>query len=301
MATAPTANAERAGAFVLPMLVSHGPLPHRPGWAYEVKWDGIRGQAAIADGRVTVRSRPGRDCSSSFPELIDPPETLTCAAVMLDGEIVWLDRDGHPDFAAVRARLAASQATAAGCLAFMAFDVLSLDGEQLTGRPYRERRELLEGLGLEGPTWRTPAAFADGKALLAATRERGLEGVVAKRLDSPYTPGRRDPAWVKAKHLRRERLTVIGHADRGRRGARLLVADGAGPALRCRGVVELGLARDELWEALATLERPGCPLPWARPPRRVTWVEPELEVEVSCHGRNGRLREATVRAVYPGR
>ena len=135
--------------------------------------------------------------------------------------------------------------------------------------------------------------------LLAATREQGLEGVVAKRLDSPYTPGERSAAWVKHKHLRRERLIVIGHSQSARRRARLLVASAVAGELRYRGAVELGLARDERWEALAQLERPDCPLTWQRPPRGVTWVWPELEVEVSCHGRGGALREATARAVHP--
>ena len=298
MATAPTASAQQAGAFLSPMLVSSGGLPHGAGWAYEVKWDGIRGQVAIRDGRVTVRSRPGRDCSESFPELADPPESLTCAAVVLDGEIVWLDRDGHPDFSAVRARLAGSRATAAGCLAFMAFDVLSLDDEPSTYLPYSERRRLLEGLSLEGPSWRAPASFDEAAPLLAATRDEGLEGVVAKRLDSPYTPGERSAAWIKHKHLRSERLTVIGHARSARRRARLLVASCTAGELRYRGVVELGLARDELWEALRELARPDCPLAWARPPRGVSWVSPKLDVEVRCHGRHGALCDAALAAVH---
>lgn len=184
-------------AFVSPMLVSRGPLPSGPGWAYEVKWDGLRDQAAVLDGRVTVRSRPGRDCSESFPELSEAPPALAGRDAVLDGEIVWLDSDGHPDFAAVRARLIAARPHSNGRLAFMAFDLLTLAGEPLTDRPYSERRELLDGLGLEGPTWRAPEFFDQAGPLLAATREQGLEGVVAKRLDSPYTPGERSTGWVK--------------------------------------------------------------------------------------------------------
>jgi hypothetical protein len=98
--------------------------------------------------------------------------------------------------------------------------------------------------------------------------------------------------------LRSERLTVIGHARSERRRARLLVASCTAGRLRYRGVVELGLGRDDLWEALAELERPDCPLDWERPPRGVTWVAPQVDVEVRCHGRHGALREATVSAVY---
>ena len=92
------------------MLVSSGPLPRGPGFAYEVKWDGIRGQVALCERRVTVRSRPGRDLSESFPELSEPPSALARRSAVLDGEIVCLDRDGHPDFSAVRARLIGARA-----------------------------------------------------------------------------------------------------------------------------------------------------------------------------------------------
>src|SRR3954447_20242016 len=223
------------------MLLARGPLPSGAGWAYEVKWDGIRGQVAVHADRVVVRSRPGRTCSESFPELSQPPHSLAGRDAVLDGEIVCLDRDGHPDFAAVRARLVGRAAEAPGCLAFMAFDLLGLDGEPLTHHPYSERRELLAGLALEGPNWRAPASFEEAAPLLAATREQGLEGVIAKRLDSPYTPGERNAAWVKHKHLRTERLTVVGHARSERRGARLLLASKTPQGLRYRGVVELGL------------------------------------------------------------
>ena len=107
-----------APAFVSPMLVSRGPLPSGPGFAYEVKWDGIRGQVALRDGTVTVRSRPGRDCSESFPELSEPPPRLAGRSAVLDGEIVSLDSDGHPDFAAVRARLTGARTVRRGWLAF---------------------------------------------------------------------------------------------------------------------------------------------------------------------------------------
>ena len=287
-----------APGFVSPMLVSRGPLPRGRGWAYEVEWDGIRGQVALREGAVTVRSRPGRDLSESFPELAEPPPQLAGRSAVLDGEIVCLDSDGHPDFAAVRVRLTGARSARQTCLAFMTFDVLSLDDEPSTYLPYSERRRLLEGLCVEGPTWRVPASFDEAAPLLAATREEGLEGVVAKHLDSRYTPGERSAAWIKHKHLRSERLTVIGHARSARRRARLLVASRAAGELRYRGVVELGLGCDELWEALAGLERPDCPLAWERPPRGVTWVAPQVDVEVRCHGRDGALPEATVSAVY---
>jgi bifunctional non-homologous end joining protein LigD len=161
-----------AAGFVSPMLVSAGPLPTGPGWAYEVKWDGIRGQAALLDGTVWVRSRPGRDYSDSFPELAQLPPALAARSAVLDGEIVCLDRDGHPDFAAIRARLTGARSPRQSWLAFMAFDVLWLDGEHTTHLPYHQRAGCSRRSALEDPTWNAPAAFDQSAALLAATSRR---------------------------------------------------------------------------------------------------------------------------------
>ena len=161
--------------FVSPMLVSRGPLPRGPGYAYEVKWDGIRGQVEVHDDGVTIRSRPGRDCSKCFPELSEPPTALARRGAVLDGEIVCLDCDGYPDFAAIRARLTGARTAPRTWLAFMAFDVLLLDGEPATDLPYRQRRELLAALGIGGPTWRVPMSFEEPGPLLAATRDHGIE------------------------------------------------------------------------------------------------------------------------------
>lgn len=165
---------------------------------------------------MSVRTRTGRDVTACFPELPAIAEQLDGRELLLDGELVCLDSDGLPSFEHVRRRGLARRAgtIAAGAAAtparLVAFDLLHLDGRSTRALPYRRRRELLEALALEGPAWTTPRWFpADrGAALLAATREAGLEGVVAKRLDAPYAAGRRSRAALKLKHWRRARVCV---------------------------------------------------------------------------------------------
>ena len=185
------AGREELPRFVEPMLATTGPAPTTAEWAMEVKWDGIRAQLRFDGHSVCVRSRPGRDCSADFPELEAIAEQLAGARVILDGELVCFGADGKPDFAAVRARLGrpggqAAIAARGGSANLIVFDLLHLDGRAVRELPYGRRRELLAELQLDGPAWRAPRHFVgEGEALLAATAEQGLEGVVAKRLDAP--------------------------------------------------------------------------------------------------------------------
>jgi bifunctional non-homologous end joining protein LigD len=184
--------------------------------AFEVKWDGARMQVRFDGRSISMRSRHGRACIDEFPEVAGLAETLAGRRVVLDGELVCFASDGKPDFAALRARFGrrASRARSAGerrnPVMLIVFDVLHLDGRAVRDLPYSVRRELLEELALDGPAWRTPRHFRgrEGEALHAATADQGLEGVVAKRLDAPYTPGRRSPTWVKQKHRRREWFVI---------------------------------------------------------------------------------------------
>jgi bifunctional non-homologous end joining protein LigD len=181
---------------VAPMLARTGPMPVGGHWAFEVKFDGMRLQLR-GDGRaVCLRSRPGRDCSVEFPELAPIRSALGRHRVLLDGELVCLGADGSPDFASLRGRLRASADGARRNaerrpVTFLAFDLLHLDGRSTRELPYERRRQLLLELALDdGLRWRTPRHFAcDSEPVLAATRERGREGVVAKRLASPYLTG----------------------------------------------------------------------------------------------------------------
>jgi bifunctional non-homologous end joining protein LigD len=222
--------------------------------------------------------------------------------VLLDGELVCFDHEGLPDFERLRSRLRAraggavtARATAPATL--IVFDVLHLAGRSTRPLPYRERRALLESLALEGPSWRTPRAFAVDEDLVAVTRDRHLEGVVAKRLSAPYQARRRSEAWRKHKHRHRERLTITAWrpGDRREPDELLLSRRGHGGQLRYAGGVRFGLSTTERARLRAVLERLERP----RAARsRVRRVQPVVAVDVDYHGRpGGPLRDAVLRNV----
>lgn len=180
-----------------PMLVTAGPLrPDSDRYAFEVKWDGFRALIQTSPTSVTITSRNGHDVTDRYPELQSMASAVT-QPLLLDGEIVCLDDEGNPDFAALWFRNRGAT-TPPAC--FMAFDILQMGDDLLIDNPYRERRQILEALELNGAHWCTPDSHVgEGEALFAATEEMGLEGVVAKRLDSKYRPGVRARAWTKTK------------------------------------------------------------------------------------------------------
>ena len=185
-----------------PMRARRGRLPKDDKeWAFEIWWAGTRVLLFGEGGRVVVRAEDGSDLTDRYPELGRLGRALGSHEVVLDGELVGLDREGQPEAGPPAVRdgpEAAVRRTARDHpVAAMLFDLLYLDGHPTTGLPYRERRDLLSGLGLAGPHWQTPAHHVgDGAALLAAARAQGLPGVVAKRLDSPYEPGRTSRHWI---------------------------------------------------------------------------------------------------------
>jgi bifunctional non-homologous end joining protein LigD len=180
------------------MLATSGPLPPEDGrWACEVKLDGWRALVTV-DGAVAVQTRRGRNATSSFPELAGMAEALARRRVILDGELIAA-RDGRLDFWAIGGRWHPSESQRFP-VAFLAFDVLWLDGQRVTHRPMRDRKAILANLHLDRPAWReAPWQIGGGHALLAACEELGLEGIVAKRLDSIYRPGTRTTLWRKKK------------------------------------------------------------------------------------------------------
>src|SRR5829696_8533045 len=203
---------------VEPMLARSGPLPGDDGrWAYEVKWDGVRAIGFCEGGRLRLASRNGRDITPRYPELRELGRALGPREAILDGEVVALGDDGRPSFQRLQRRMHLTSESQVRRLAqsepvaYVIFDLLWLDGHSLMDARYDERREQLAALELTGPTWQVPAHHVgDGAALLDASRAQGLEGIIAKRLDCPYTPGRRSPGWVKVKNFRRADVVVGG-------------------------------------------------------------------------------------------
>jgi bifunctional non-homologous end joining protein LigD len=188
-----------------PMLATPGQPPAGPGWIAEAKWDGARCISRVHAAGVDMLSRPGNNLVARFPDLVAELRTaLDSHTAILDGEMVALGNDGRPDFGRLQRRLRVTRPTAALRTAIPSslclFDILHLDGTDLTGRPYVERRAALEGLGLGRagavvvpPCWHD----LDGRVLLEVTGSLGLEGTVCKRAESTYQAGRRSRSWVK--------------------------------------------------------------------------------------------------------
>jgi bifunctional non-homologous end joining protein LigD len=295
---------------IVPMMARLGDLPRDDEhWGYEIKWDGVRAIAHSEPGRLRFHSRSLHDITPRYPELSKLNRALSHHGAILDGEIVALDAEGRPSFGALQRRMHLASESAVRRLAkeapvtYMIFDLLWLDGPSPMDLPYEERRERLAELALQGERWRTPDYVAGrGADVLAATEEQGLEGVVAKRLDSPYEPGRRSPCWVKVKNLNRQEVVIGGWMPgEGRRRQRigaLLVGVREDGHLRYAGKVGTGFTEaelDRLARLLATLERPTSPFDapeQATPPRGAVWVEPRVvaEVEFREWTQGGQLR-----------
>ena len=195
------------------MLAKSGPIPTGRGWLFEPKLDGFRCLVCTHGGRFRARSRRGWDMTGLLPELA---EALPLD-VQLDGELVAFDEHGRPDFHRLGRRMLHGDASVPVTL--MLFDVLAVEGLPVTTQPYRQRRDLLEQLVVEGPRVRLVTSFEDGDALFGVVCELGLEGVVAKRLRDPYRPGER--LWVKTKNRATARFAeeFVG-ATRARRRTR---------------------------------------------------------------------------------
>jgi bifunctional non-homologous end joining protein LigD len=299
-----------------PMLAKPGDkAPSGDGWAFEVKWDGIRALIYSEPGRMRIESRNLRDITAQYPELRRLNRALSHHRAILDGEIVALDEHGRPSFERLQQRMhltsdsvirRRAQAVPA---VFMAFDVLWLDGHSLMGLPLHERRARLEELDLNGPNWNTPPQLhGDPAELLAATASQGLEGLIAKRTNSVYAPGRRASAWVKVKNFRRDEFVIVGwEPGEGRRRDRigaLLVArhDPETGALVYAGEVGTGFTEgtlDELRRLLEPLQVARSPLSTKHGPKGAVWVEPVLvaEVDYAEVTREGMLRHPSFKGL----
>ena len=283
-----------------PMLATSFATPPRDAenWALEMKWDGVRALAFVERGRVRLMSRTERDITITYPELAGLGNATGHKQLLLDGEIVVFGPDGWPSFESLQSRMHVGDPAQARLLAgqnpvtYLVFDLLQLDGRPLLDLEYRYRRALLDELGLAGSYWQTPPSFPgeDFPAVQAVSVEHGMEGVVAKRMDSRYLPGTRTDEWRKIKNHRRQEAVVAGYKPgKGNRAGQvgsLLIGVNDESGLIYAGHVGTGFNADTLrmlGERLDPLRRPDSPFDGPVPPehaRTAVWVEPRLVIEV---------------------
>jgi bifunctional non-homologous end joining protein LigD len=274
-------------------------------WLHEIKWDGYRLLVDLDGGRARLRSRGGQDWNATFPEVVRAVEALPVREACLDGELVALDARGHSDFSALQRAIEGADTAALRC---MLFDLPGLAGVDLRDAPLAERKALLAALlaatGDGGPLGYSDHVVGHGARMFAETRRQGLEGVVSKRVDSPYRSGRTGD-WVKAKHEQADEFAVVGYTPpKGSRSGfgSLLLATRAGGGWRYVGRVGTGFDQ----AALAAIHRRLQPLARKTPTvalpahvpfpvRTVRWVSPQLVAEVTFRGwaKEGLLRQAS--------
>lgn len=279
--------------------------PHVPqddeNWAYEIKWDGMRAIGFVDERGLRLQSVNGLDATERFPELAALADAIAPHTAVLDGEVVTFNEHGVPSFGLLQPRMQARSASAARERAaiqpvfYVLFDVLELDGIDVTALPYEERRERLLELVPTGPFWKVSEGWiGGGEDLMHVMRDRGMEGLIAKRLGSRYEIGRRSREWLKLKVRRRQEFVVggwlPGEGARASHFGALLIGyhdrASSGSPLRYAGRVGTGFNEGELQRLLALLQDTAidaCPFD-PEPPRLVTrrahWVRPDMVVEV---------------------
>jgi bifunctional non-homologous end joining protein LigD len=281
---------------VAPMLARIArDLPTGDDWAYEIKWDGVRAIGYAEGGRLRLESRKGNNVTPRYPELRPLGRALGTHEAILDGEVVALDDHGRPSFQRLQRRM---HLTSEGMVrrlsqsepvVYMIFDLLWLDGHSLMGDTYEQRRAQLAELELGGPTWQVPAYHTgDGPRLLEASKAQGLEGLVAKRLECPYVPGRRSQGWVKVKNVRNTDVVIGGWVggDGGRLGKIGALAIGFmndEGELRYAGKVGTGFNEAELQRLqgiVDPLARDTSPFTGTQPEKATHFIEPTLVASV---------------------
>jgi bifunctional non-homologous end joining protein LigD len=290
-----------------PMLATHGSVAslRASQWAFEGKWDGYRLLVDADHGTVRLRSRSGREITKEFPQLASVADDLGDHHVVLDGEVVALDASGVPRFIEMQNRARATR------IEFWAFDLLYLDGRSLLRARYRDRRQLLETLSGAGSLVVPGLLSGDGAEALDYSRKHQWEGVIAKKRDSTYQPGRRSASWVKDKYWNTQEVVIGGwRAGEGGRTSgigSLLMGIPAAGGLHFAGRVGTGFTERDLARLKKTLaplhtdESPfEAPLP-ARDAKGVTFVKPTLvgEVRYSEWTPDERLRQPSWRGLRP--
>lgn len=266
-------------------------VPSGNGWMHEIKFDGYRALLACAGDSVTVFTRSGKDWTDKFGPLVEAVAALDLPPCLIDGEIVAYGRDGNPDFSTLQQVLKRGHGAQGkdDRLAFHAFDLLSLDGEDLASLTNIERKERLEALlgDVDPPLHVADHVIGAGEKLYRAMCEAGQEGIISKRVDAAYRSAR-TRNWVKVKCTRRQEFVVIGwkkSSAKGRPFASLLLAQNEGDELVYKGNVGTGFTQDtmdELASKMKRLERKTPPTDVDKASSRgVTWLTPKLVAEIA--------------------
>ncbi|HWC32423.1 MAG TPA: non-homologous end-joining DNA ligase [Actinomycetota bacterium] len=303
---------------VIPMMAEggHQPFDH-PDWRFEPKLDGVRTLAYVRTDSTKLVSRRGRDQTATYPELANLARWVNALQAVIDAEIVAPEEDGRPSFERLQQRMnlqsksEIERARKKIPVALFAFDLLWLDGRDLTHVPLEQRRRLLEEIVTEsGPVNLTFYTDGKGSPLFEAAREQGLEGVIAKRLGTPYLPGRRSKDWRKIKALNEQDCVILGMTpgtgSRSPRFGALLVGAYVDGALTWIGQVGTGFtdaSLDDLlkrFEPLLT-EKPAVDDPEVRKVKGARWLKPELvcEVEYLEMTKVGKLRAPSFKGLRP--
>jgi bifunctional non-homologous end joining protein LigD len=322
-AIAESAPKERLPKSVQAMLAKPGPVPESEGdeWAYEIKWDGVRALGFADRGKWSMQSRRLEEVTGRYPELAGIAEVLAERRAVLDGEVVALDPEGRPRFQLIQSRIGLTQPGQIKArmnqqpVDFVIFDLLHLDGRRVRDLPYVERRELLEGLGLDAPRWRVPRyRFGGGAELFEAARRQGLEGIVSKRSDSPYRPGKRTGEWIKTRVWREQEFVIGGYIPGEGRRAKMVgsllvgyydkrrseLGKGEKQHLHFAGAVGTGMTEEVLaylTRELHKRERRTSPFEVGAPrgpkAKLSVWCRPDLVCEISWTEwtRDGTLRQ----------
>jgi bifunctional non-homologous end joining protein LigD len=303
------------GPCLPPMLATLGSMPvHPEQFGYEVKWDGYRLLARFDGRHLMLCSRNGIDLSPRFPEITALGQALH-RPVLLDGELVALDREGRPRFSALQTRMPHPGGVRGArhwdprehSVHYMVFDVLHYGHKPVTRLPYADRRSLLESFALAGPAWQTPPFHSDGAALLDLMRRNHQEGIIAKRYTSIYQAGRRSPDWIKVKVSHSDEFVVVGWWSSGKHGMSSLLlgyhpsnasAAAGAPLLYC-GKVGTGFSdadRVRLERALKRLAVATPPVTGDLPRGPgISWCRPALvaQIRYSEWTHDGSLRHPT--------
>lgn len=283
--------------FVEPMLSeSRDKPPTSEDFIYEIKWDGIRALVTFEDGKVRIHTRNQHDVTAQFPELLDGDKAFRATNAVFDAEIVSLDESGKPVFKKVINRLMTSgeknilkASKTNPCYCYI-FDCLYLDGRPIINDPLVKRKEWLRDAVKFDTPYRVSDFVEDGQSLFAAARDHGLEGIMAKKSDSKYLPGKRTDCWYKIKVRQSSEVFVIGYTKgKGERGitfGALHIAESVDGKLHYRGKVGTGFDESTIKDIVSVIKKVGV----VKKPNVVgqlidekisTWIEPIIIAEVS--------------------